>query len=87
MVVTAHEIGGRWGEEAFDFVQQLARAKARSAPDVLKAAATRSWLRRWTTLVSIANQDAFAASLLDESLEAVDGETPCLHEVFAADRL
>ena len=64
LVVTAHETGGRWSEEAYNFVLQLAAAKARSAPRVLQGSALFTWLRRWTALVSIAAQKAYANTLL-----------------------
>ena len=36
VVVLAAEVGGRWSEEARSFVSQLARAKVRSLPRVLR---------------------------------------------------
>ena len=39
LVVTAMKVGGRWSEEAHDFVADLAAARARYAPRLLKASA------------------------------------------------
>jgi hypothetical protein len=46
LVVTAHETGGRWSEEAYNFVLQLVAAKARSAPRLLQVSALFTWTRR-----------------------------------------
>ena len=89
LVVVGHETGGRWSEEAADFVDKLAKAKAREAPRVLQASAWFSWQRRWTTLVSMAAQDALATTLLTgstEDLKYLEGLTPALHGVLSEDR-
>ncbi len=36
LLVAAVEVGGRWDPEAYRFLTQLAKAKARSAPQVLQ---------------------------------------------------
>ena len=41
LVVLACETGGRWSEEAHDFLLHLARAKARSEPPEIRAVARR----------------------------------------------
>ena len=43
LVVLAIEVGGRWSTEAYNFVRQLAEAKARSEPELLKKAAIKGW--------------------------------------------
>ena len=43
LVVLTAEIGGKWPEEAADFLTQLARAKARCAPRVLQIRARQAW--------------------------------------------
>ena len=89
LVVVAQEIGGRWSEEAFTLVDQLARAKAREAPWVLRGSALFSWLRRWTTLVSVAAQDALATTLLTGDavdLDGADGNAPELCSVVSDNR-
>ena len=89
LVVTGHETGGRWSEEAYDFVLQLAAAKAREAPFVLRGSALFVWLRRWTALVSMAAQNAFASTLLYGHADAahLDGNVPELSAALGADRL
>jgi hypothetical protein len=36
LVVLALEVGGRWSDEALDFVRTLARARIKSAPELLR---------------------------------------------------
>jgi hypothetical protein len=60
----AIEVGGRWSTEARDFVRALAKARARGAPALLQAAAEGAWFRRWTALLAVAAQSAFASTLL-----------------------
>ena len=40
-------VGGRWSEEACDFLQQLAKAKVRGEPFSLQRRAEAAWLLRW----------------------------------------
>ena len=54
LVVLGLEVGGRWSEEALTFVRLLARTKARSAPQRLRASAQAAWQHRWTGLASVA---------------------------------
>ena len=85
LVVVGMEVGGRWSQEAQAFVQLLARAKARAAPPLLRAAVQRSWSHRWMTMLSVAAQRAFAASLLGLPVTGtinVDGNTPSVGEVL-----
>ena len=67
LVVVGMEVGGRWAPEAYNFLTDLARAKAREAPTALRGSAYRSWLRRWTTLVSVATLAGYADTLLQGS--------------------
>ena len=79
LVVLALEVGGRWSDEAAEFVWNLAVARARSAPDALRKAAAQAYHRRWTGLLAFAAANAFAASLLEEPLGGtlnVDGPGP-----------
>ena len=46
------ETGGRWSDEAHDFLMQLARARVRSEPREIRAIAGRAWFRRWCTAMS-----------------------------------
>ena len=84
LVVLAVEIGGRWSEEAYDFVRQLAFHKAQTVPACLRRAAVEAWTRRWTGLLSVAASRAYAASLLDAPLggqSCVGGAAPEFSEL------
>ena len=67
LVVTAMEVGGRWSEEAWTFLTLLAAAKARTAPKGQQRSTQYCLLRRWSQMVSVAAQSAFAGTLLGES--------------------
>ena len=85
MVVAAVETGGRWDEEGYRFLVQLAFAKARQAPGVLQRSLVQAWLRRWTGMLAYAIHDALAASLLDEVPSfsmGTDGGAPVQGEVL-----
>ena len=56
---------GRWSEESYSFLGQLARARARSEPREMRAAARRAWFRRWCTALACCAAQAFALSLLE----------------------
>ena len=60
------ELGGRWSEEAWTFLAFLARAKAETAPQALRKSVEFCFLRRWSTMVAVAAQTGYAASLLGE---------------------
>ena len=66
------EVGGRWDEEAYEFLLALADAKAQQAPAVLRGHTTRAWLRRWTALLSKAAMDSFASTLVYGTAEKTD---------------
>ena len=81
-------MGGRWDPVAYKFLLQLARAKARSAPNILRRALTTAWLRRWTGMIAFAVHDAYAASLLEEvpvETIATDRGQPTMGDVLMAD--
>ena len=63
------EIGGRWSEEAYLFLVELAKAKAQKAAPVLRGAATYAYLKRWTALLSKAGMDSFANTLLHNTAD------------------
>ena len=65
LVVVAIETGGRWSEEAVQFMWQLAQAKAQEAPLFLIQQAALAWERRWTRMLSTACASSFAASLVE----------------------
>ena len=64
LVVAGQEVGGRWSEEAYEFLLALALNKAETAPATLKGSAVHSYLRRWTSLLSIAAMDSLAHTLV-----------------------
>ena len=61
------EVGGKCSEEAWTFLQLLAHAKARSAPLLTRRSTEYCLLRRWTSMVAVAAQGAFAGTLLGEA--------------------
>ena len=75
LVVLACEIGGRWNGEALRFVRQLADQRAAAAPVLLRGSARQAWANRWWGLLSIAVQDALAATLCREGHLALGGPT------------
>ena len=85
LTVLGAEVGGRWSEESLRFLRLLARARARTAPEGLRAATGRAFLSRWSGFLAVAAQRSFAASLLGEPLagaSCVDGAVPDLSEVL-----
>ena len=79
LVTVACEVGGRWSQESRAVLQRLAAAKARSAPAPLQWAARGAWQRRWSDLLSVSQQRALAATLVDavpQDLDGIDGEAP-----------
>ena len=73
LTTLACEIGGRWSAKCAEVLQQLAVARARSAPRHLQLSARLVYESRWWTLLSCAQQDALAATLIDDSLVLLDG--------------
>ena len=65
LLVLACEVGGRWHRSALRFVRELVALRSRRAPVLLRASARLAWDRRWWALLSIAVQDAVAASLVE----------------------
>ena len=89
LVVMAHEVGGRWSEEAWTFLSLLARVKAETAPAALRRSTEFCFLRRWAGFVAVAAQTAFAATLVGEpssKTQAWNVLEPALGEVLC-DRL
>ena len=89
LVVFGIEVGGRWSQEAPDFIRLLARARGRAVPELVRRSAELAWRNRWSALIAVATQRALAASLLELPLEQAgcwDGEAPPLGEVLAEGR-
>jgi len=72
LVVLGVEVGGRWCEESLSFMDALVMARAKRAPPVLRTAAVHAWRRRWWCLLSIAVQDAVAATLVQDKVTALN---------------
>ena len=89
LVVLGLEVGGRWSEEAASLIRCLAWAKARSAPALLRRSVAAAWSSRWSGLLAVAAQRAFAASLLElplHGLACADGAEPALSDLLAEAR-
>ena len=85
LVVLALETGGRWSEEAVQFVESLAVSRAREAPPTLAALA---WRRRWTRMLAVSCTRSFACSLVPpkvpHALAGADDPPPDLADLFEA---
>ena len=87
LVVVALETGGRWSEEAMQFVDDLAAARDRDAPLLLRRSAFLAWRKRWSRMIAISCARAFANSLVAVStsphaLAGVDGRMPDLEDLL-----
>ena len=71
LVVVALETGGRWSEEALQFVESLAAARARDAPHAMFHSAAQAWRRRWSRVLSVSCARSFASSLVAEPMGAL----------------
>ena len=88
LVVVALETGGRWSNEAVDFIWQLAQAKAREVPSFMTHQMALVWERRWTRMLSTVCAVSFAGSLVEPSHADVcitEGDMPSLSEVLTHD--
>ena len=65
LVTLACETGGRWSPTCVEFVQSLAKQKAKEAPPVMRRSAELGWTSRWWSLLSCAAQRSFIASITD----------------------
>ena len=86
LLVVAIELGGRWSSEAASFVSDLAWVRARTVPTLLQTAAANAWRARWTAMMAVAAQAAFAATLRGYepgTAAGRDGEAPGLSALFA----
>ena len=89
LVVLACEVGGRWHEDSLNFLRHLAKDRARQAPKLLEKSTEFSFYMRWTAMISVAAQVAFAASLLDKVPAVIthpSGTEPPMDEVLADSR-
>ena len=91
LVVVAIETGGRWSNEAADFIKQLAFAKAREVSSSMRFSAALAWGRRRTRMLSVACALAFAASLVEPASTCdswcwAGGEPPSWADVLGHDQ-
>ena len=88
LVVVGLEVGGRFGTEAVQLLRLLARHRASTVPAQLRPSAIVAWIARWSGLLAVASQRAYAASLLElpPAAELGEGPLPGLHEVLADSR-
>ena len=83
LVVLASEVGGRWSAETQSFLRQLAKAKTRHMPRILRTSAKLAWMWRWSMILACASARAFAQSLLERrGTLRHDGPTPSSDEVI-----
>ena len=75
LVVFALEVGGRFGKEALELLDQLAWAKSRSASPLTRSAALLAWRRRWIRMIAISAGVAWARSVTAPTETVPDG--PC----------
>ena len=85
LIFVGIETGGRFGTEAVQLLRLLASHRADSVPAHLRPAAITSWVARWSGLLAVAAQRAYAATLLElpPAAELGEGPMPDLHEVLA----
>ena len=81
LAVFAAEVGGRWSIETAHFLASLAKAKAGTAPDVLRGRVQQAYVRRWSALLACSAIRAFSASLLDRRPVPAPGVIPSVDEV------
>ena len=74
LVVVALETGGRWSEEALQFVESLAAIRARDVPPAMFHSGKLAW-RWWVRLLSVSCARSFPSSLvaLPTALHALGG--------------
>ena len=87
LVVVGVEVGGRFGNEATTWLRLLAQHKASAVPAALRPAVRSAWVARWSGLLAVAAQRAFATTLLELPLAGernVAGDAPELHLLATA---
>ena len=85
LVVAGMEVGGRWGQEAVDFLKALAEGKANEALAQLRGSTYAAWLRRWKQKLAVAGMRAFVETLLHDTAwtaEVGEGDTPTLGQLL-----
>ena len=86
LVVVGVETGGRWSQDAHDFIHSLAAGRSRDVPPIRHHSAQLAWLRKWMEMLASSCDKAFAASLLSSHEDAwteTKGRTPDLADLSA----
>jgi len=74
-------VGGRWSHQLVGFVRALAKSRAADTPPHVRTAAQQMWYRRWTVMLAVAAQVAYAEPVLRDTLAlspVLGGDTPHL---------
>ena len=85
LVVLAGEVGGRWSSDCCKLLEELASHRSRHAPPQLRRSTARAWEARWWAMLSVAVQNALAATLVDDAphlLHGWAGDGPPLGELL-----
>ena len=78
--------GGRWSAETTTFLRLLPQTKARTVPNILRKVVEASLLSRWSAILTLTAQHAFAASFLDVDCAGTsntDGDTPSISQLLS----
>ena len=73
LTTLACEVGGRWSAACQNVVAELAAARARAAPRHFQLSARLAYEARWWAMLSCTQQDALAATLVDDGVLLLDG--------------
>ena len=80
-IVLAHETGGRWSHTCCELIRALAVERSSTVAPRLRDSTARAWEHRWWAMLSVATQNALAATMLDDAphmLHAWEGSGPPL---------
>ena len=87
LLVLGNEVGGRWNDQARDFLRTLTRLRGCRAPAAVRRSAVSGWARRWWGLLSVAVQVAVAETALGPAAAGLQcvgfGAVPALEAVLA----
>ena len=92
LVALGLDVNGRMSAETVDFLERLARARARTVLYFFQKAASLAYRRRWSRMLAVLAASSVAALLLLSKVElrnspVDDGNAPWLLDVLAETRL